>query len=159
MWDRRRPEGGAELAAATVPTRIVRLALELAEGLEAWAREHRGATLAEHERGVLELLRRFTGPALAATVASALGLDRPVARRLREPCPGCGRRRKPHAWRTRQLLTVCRAVRLDRPYFYCGPCTRGWAPTDETLGLAAHEATSPGCREWLALVGAVGEGR
>src|SRR5215210_8038239 len=119
--------------AATIPAPIVAVAHELAEGLWAWARGHRRATLAEHERGVLALFRRLMGPALAATLAEALGTDRPAAGRLREPCPGCGRRREPHARRKRELVSVCGAMRLERPYYYCGPCKRGWCPADATL--------------------------
>jgi hypothetical protein len=141
--------------AATVPDPIVALAGPLAEALRAWARGHRRATLAEHEQAVLAIFRRLMGPALAATLASALGLDRPVARRLREPCPTCKRRRRAHAWRVRQVLTVCGPLRLERPYYYCGPCRRGWAPADEALGLGAYAATSPGCEQWLALAGAL----
>jgi hypothetical protein len=139
---------------ATIPDPIVALAQELADGLRAWAREHPSATLAEHEQGVLALFRRLMGPALGATPAEALGTERPAAGRLREPCPGCGRRAKPHARRERELLSVCGAVRLERPYYYCGACRRGWAPADATLGLEPHAATSPGVAAWLALVGA-----
>jgi hypothetical protein len=141
--------------AATIPAPIVALGQQFAEDLWGWVRRHRRATLAAHEQGVLALVRRLLGPALGAALAVALGLDRPVARRLTEPCPDCGTRRKPHAWRKRQLLTVCGAVRLGRPYYYCAPCRRGWSPTDETLGLGAYEALSPGCAAWLARAGAL----
>ena len=141
--------------AATIPDPIVAVARELAEALWARAREHRRAGLAEHEQGVLAIFRRLMGPALGATLAAALGTDHPAARRLREPCPGCGARRKPHARRKRELLSVCGAVRLERPYYYCGPCKRGWSPADAALGLGPYEATSPGCRAWLARVGAL----
>jgi hypothetical protein len=140
---------------ATIPDPILAVARELAEGLAAWARGHRGAALAEHEQGVLALFRRLMGPALGATLAEALGTDRPVAGRLREACPGCGRRAKPHARRKRAVLSVCGAVRLERPYYYCGACRRGWAPADATLGLAPYAATSRGVATWLALVGAL----
>lgn len=140
--------------AATVPSPIVALAEELARALEAWAREHRGAPLAEHERGVLQILRRFMGPVLGAVLARALGLDRPVSRRLREACPACGARREPHGRRRRELLTICGAVGLERPYYYCAACKRGWSPADATLELEPYAATSPGCSAWLALVGA-----
>jgi hypothetical protein len=143
------------MEAATIPAGIVALGEELAAGLWAWAREHRGATLAEHEQGVLALFRRLMGPALGAAVAEATGADHPAARRLRAPCPGCGRRVRPHARRARQVLSVCGAARLERPYYYCGPCKRGWAPADAALGLAPHAATSPGAAAWLARVGAL----
>lgn len=141
--------------AATIPEGIVAVGRQVAEGLWAWAREHRRAELKEHERGVLELFRRLMGPALGATVAEATGLAHPAAARLRAPCPACGLRRAPRRPRKRELLTICGALRLDRPYYYCKPCKRGWAPADATLGIAPYEATSAGCREWLALAGAI----
>lgn len=140
---------------ATIPDPIVAVAQELAVGLWAWARAQRGATLAEHEQGVLALFRRLMGPALGATLSVALGLDHPATGRLREPCPRCGRRRKPHAWRKRDLLSVCGTVRLARPYYYCGPCQQGWSPADAALGLDPYAALSPGCQAWLARVGAL----
>ena len=141
--------------AATIPQGIVAVGRQVAEGLWAWARDHRRATLAEHERGVLELFRRLMGSGLGAVVAEATGTAHPAAARLREPCPGCGQRRAPRKPRKRELLTVCGAVRLERPYYYCRPCRRGWAPADATLGIGPYQAISAGCREWLALAGAV----
>lgn len=141
--------------AATIPAEIVAVGRQVAEGLWAWARDHRRATLAEHERGVLELFRGLMGAALGAAVAEASGAAHPAAGRLREPCPGCGLKRAPRRARKRELLTICGAVRLERPYYYCKPCRRGWAPADATLGLAPYQAASAGCREWLALAGAV----
>jgi hypothetical protein len=139
---------------ATIPDPIVAVGRALAEALWAQASEHRRATLAEHERAVLAIFRRLMGRALGATLAEALGTDRAAARRLREACPGCGARRRPHARRARELLTVCGAARLERPYYHCGPCGRGWAPADAALGLEPYAAASPGCAAWLALVGA-----
>jgi hypothetical protein len=141
--------------AATIPAGIVALGQEVAAGLWAWAREHRGATLAEHEQGVLALFRRLMGPALGATVSEALGTGHPAAGRLREPCPSCGRRAKPHARRKRELLSICGAVRLERPYYYCSACKRGWCPADAVLGLEPYAAASSGCAAWLARVGAL----
>jgi hypothetical protein len=141
--------------AATVPDRIVAVAAELAAELAGWARAHPTATLAEHERGVLAIFRRAMGPALGAVVARAQGLERPATRRLRESCPDCGARRKPHdPARARQVLTICGAVRLARPYYYCGPCRRGWAPTDARLGLGRRATLSAGATAWVARAGA-----
>lgn len=135
------------------PSWIVARLLQTAEELEQWARRHRRATLAEHEQGVLRIFRRVMGEALGAVVTRALELDQPVARRVRSACPGCGRKRKPHSWRRRQLLSVCGAVGFERPYYYCRECRQGRSPADETLGLAPYQALSAGCAEWLALVG------
>ena len=137
------------------PSPIVALLQQAAAALETWARTHRRATLAEHEQGVLRIFRRVIGPALGAVLTSALELDQPVAKRVRAACEGCGRQRQPHSWRKRNLLTVCGAVRFERPYYYCGACQQGRSPADETLGLGAYQALSAGCVEWLVLVGAV----
>ncbi|MCA1836800.1 MAG: hypothetical protein LC721_10955 [Actinobacteria bacterium] len=68
-----------------VPSAIVARLLEAAKELEEWAVEHRQATLAEHEQGVLSIFRRVMGPALGAVLERALGLDHPAARRQRAP--------------------------------------------------------------------------
>src|SRR5712691_11771672 len=61
-----------------VPSAIVARLLEAAKELEEWAVEHRQATLAEHEKGVLRIFRRVMGPALGAVLERALGLDHPA---------------------------------------------------------------------------------
>lgn len=143
------------MQSTTIPDEIVALAEALAQELTTWSRAHRRASLAEHERGVLQLGRRFLGLLLGAVVRHAQRLDQPVTQRLREACPGCGQRRKPHdPARARQVLTVCGPVRLERPYYYCPACRRGWVPVDERLGLGQRAALSLGASEWAAKVGA-----
>ena len=136
------------------PSAIVEQAQQLVEALERWARTHRAATLAEHEQGVLALLRQWMGPLLGAVLARALELDHPRAREARVPCPRCGRRRAPHQWRTRRPLTVCGPTPLARPYYYCPACRHGWAPADAVLELAAAQQVSAGLQAWLATEGA-----
>lgn len=139
---------------ATTPSTIVAVLTQAGERLERWAQERRRATLAEHERHVLRTIRQVLGAVLAAVLTRALELDRPVTGRLSSPCPGCGRRRKPHArLRKRQVLSICGSVQVARPYYYCGRCRQGWAPADATLELGPYQALSAGCREWLTLVG------
>jgi hypothetical protein len=139
----------------TIPDEIVALTEALARELSAWSRAHHGATLAEHEQGVLQIGRRFLGAALGAVVRQAQGLNQPATRRLREACPGCGQRRQPHdPARARQVLTVCGAVHLERPYDYCPACRRGWIPVDERLGLGRRAALSVGASGWAAKAGA-----
>jgi hypothetical protein len=143
------------MQSTTIPDEIVALAEALAQELSAWSRAHRGATLAEHEQGVLQIGRRCLGVALGAVVRHAQGLDHPTTRRLREACPGCGQRRQPHdPARQRQVLTVCGPVRLERPYYYCAACRRGWIPVDERLGLGRRAALSLGASAWAAKAGA-----
>lgn len=143
------------MEAGAAPVGIVALALGVGEGLERWAREHREATLEEHERGVLELMRRHLGRLLGAVLEEALGLNQPAARRLRSGCPDCGSRSRPHEWRQRELLTVCGPAVVRRPYYYCAPCRRGWAPADAALGIAPYQELSVGLRAWAAWLGAL----
>jgi hypothetical protein len=143
------------MSAEPIPSPIVPVVQQLAEALEGWARAHRGASLAEHERGVLELVRRALGPLLGATVGRALGLDHPAAVRVRAACPGCRRRQPAHGWRERRVLTACGPMPLRRPYFWCRRCRRGWVPADATLELGPGQALSAGAQAWLVLLGAL----
>jgi len=142
------------MSAATTPSPIVALLERAGEQLEHWARDHRRATLAEHEQGVLGIMRQLMGAVLGAVLTRALALDQPTTARVRASCPGCGQRRKPHARpRPRQFLSVCGAVRIARPYYSCAACRRGWAPADATLEVAPYQALSAGSQQWLTLVG------
>jgi hypothetical protein len=138
----------------TTSSCIVARLRELADELEGWAEQHRGSTLAEHEQGVLAAVRQALGPLLGAVVARALQLDAPRARHQRSACPDCRRRQPPLDWRTRQPLTVCGAMPLGRPYYYCKPCRRSWVPADTVLDLAAYQQLSAGLHTWLATEGA-----
>lgn len=142
------------MSAATTPSAIVALFEQTGERLERWAREHRRATLAEHEQGVLEIFRQLMGAALGAVLTHALALDQPSTARLRATCPECGQRQKPHGRpRARQVLSVCGPARIQRSSYYCAPCGRGWAPADATLELKPYQALSAGSQRWLTLVG------
>src|SRR6266849_1109500 len=137
-----------------VPSGIVARLLEAAKELEEWAVEHRQATLAEHEKGVLRIFRRVMGPALGAVLERALGLDHPAAQRHRAACPECGVRRRPHQWRNRQPVSVCGETPFERPYYWCAACQRGWVPADEVLGLGPHQILSAELQAWVAATGA-----
>ena len=137
-----------------VPSAIVARLLEAAKELEEWAVEHRHATLAEHEKGVLSIFRRVMGPAMGAVLERALGLDHPAAQRQRAACPECGVRRRPHQWRNRQPVSVCGETPFQRPYYWCAACQRGWVPADEVLGLGPHQILSAELQAWVAATGA-----
>ena len=136
-----------------VPSAIVARLLEAAKELEEWAVEHRQATLAQHEQGVLGIFRRVMGPALGAVLERALGLDQAAAQRQRAACPECGTRRRPHQWRKRQPVSVCGDTPFQRPYYWCAACERGWVPADEVLGLGAHQILSAELQAWVAETG------
>jgi hypothetical protein len=120
----------------------------LGRALVGWAQHHRDASLAEQEQGVLEQIRA-AAPRLLAVVlrAATTSLDARQAR-LPEPCPRCAARTRGHGWRSRRVLTRCGEVTLERPWYRCAACQRGWSPTDRTLGLERGHA-SAGVLHWL----------
>src|SRR5918996_2592442 len=52
------------------------------------------------------------------------------------PCPQCGRQVAARGVVTRKVETLVGEVELARPYFYCVPCSQGFAPLDAALGVA-----------------------
>jgi hypothetical protein len=139
--------------AEALPEGIVARVQELGVALASWAREHRGEPLAAHEQGVLALVRRVLPGLLAEVVRLATpGLDGRHAP-LRERCPGCGARTRPVGWRPRAVLTVCGPVALERPWYACRACRRGWSPADAALAVAARARLSAGVDAWAVRLG------
>jgi len=54
------------------------------------------------------------------------------------PCPVCGACLKARPSRSRTVETLIGCVTLQRPYFYCTACAKGFYPLDEALGLSPH---------------------
>ncbi len=52
------------------------------------------------------------------------------------PCPHCGRLLQVRALVPRTVETLVGEVCLERPYFYCAQCERGFYPLDDALELA-----------------------
>src|SRR2546425_6607392 len=129
-----------------VPSAIVARLLEAAKELEEWAVEHRQATLAEHEKGVLRIFRRVMGPALGAVLERALGLDHPAAQRQRAACPACGVRRRPHQWRNRQPVSpsglIATSSTLPRRPTRVGPSLPPLAATSHTRTVVSRLAVA-----------------
>jgi len=48
-------------------------------------------------------------------------------------CPGCGRKMRAKGRKTRHLVTETGDVRLDRVYYYCPSCRKGFFPPRPTL--------------------------
>jgi hypothetical protein len=56
--------------------------------------------------------------------------------RQQSRCPQCARLLTARAPVRRTVETLVGSVQLERPYFYCPVCHRGWYPLDEVLGLS-----------------------
>lgn len=136
-----------------LPPTILACVTQLAQECMAWIHAHRDAPLAEQEAAVLAAVRRAQSRLLAAVLPLCTrALTFPEAGR-RQPCPDCGVRLGSHQWRTRRVRTVCGPVAFERPYYYCRPCRRGWAPADASLGLVPFQRISPGLQAWLVAEG------
>jgi hypothetical protein len=114
---------------------------ELHEGFDLWLDSMEEAVTEESTS--LDALARAVfarRQELTAQVTEALvqqrhrqALDQKTA-----PCPQCGRLLPARALVTRTLETLVGEVCLERPYFYCVQCERGFYPLDEALGLSEH---------------------
>ncbi len=137
-----------------LPERIVARVEQLGRDVVAWAETHRGGSLAEQERGVLELIRGALPDLLEAVLAvSTRGLQPPEAQWW-QCCPACGERTRVQSWRPREVLTICGPVRFERPWHVCRGCRQGFSPVDATLGLASRARLSAGVQAWVVELGA-----
>jgi hypothetical protein len=137
-----------------LPNGILARAETLGRELIDFAREHRDSSLAELERGVLDVVRQALPDLLGEVIGlSASGLDSSLAR-LPEPCPICGERTSVQSWRGREVLTVCGKVCFERPWHVCRACAKGFSPVDRTLELLSRARLSAELRVWLVELGA-----
>jgi hypothetical protein len=67
-------------------------------------------------------------------------------------CPLCGRSLKRRGLHKREVVTLSARFDLERPYFYCVPCSHGFYPLDEALGLSpsARQHDVQDLAGWLA---------
>ena len=137
-----------------IPEQIVAAVAALAESLATWCEEGRDGRLEQHEAAVLERVRQVLPALLEAVVEVATSELAPRVRQARSTCPGCGRRVKPHQERTRQVLTQCGPVTIERPWYTCARCHHGWSAVETTLGVGSRQRASAGLLGWLARLGA-----
>jgi hypothetical protein len=132
-----------------IPEEIVTALSGLGALLADWCEQGRDQPLASHEASVLRLVRRVLPRLLEAVVEAATsGLDRRL-RRARQACPGCGKKTSPwEAARPRQVLTQCGAITVERPWYHCRACRRGWSAVETVLGVPNRAQTSDGVRQW-----------
>jgi hypothetical protein len=137
-----------------IPEQIVAAVTALAESLATWCEEGRDGRLEQHEAAVLERVRRVLPQLLEAVVEVATSGLAPRVRAQRSACPGCGRTVRPHQERSRQVLTQCGAVTIERPWYTCARCHHGWSVAETTLGVTSRQRSSAGLVAWLVRLGA-----
>jgi hypothetical protein len=137
-----------------IPEQIVAAMSELEESLAQWCEEGRDGRLEQHETAVLERVRQVLPRLLEAVVEVATSGLAPRVRTSRSACPGCGRTVQPHQERSRQVLTQCGAIVIERPWYTCEHCHHGWSVVETTLGVGSRQRASAGLLGWLARLGA-----
>jgi hypothetical protein len=137
-----------------IPEQIVAAVTTLAESLATWCEEGRDGRLEQHEASVLERVRAVLPQLLEAVVEVATSGLAPRVRSGRSACPGCGRKVRPHQERSRQVLTQCGVVVIERPWYSCERCHHGWSVVETTLGVASRQRSSAGLVAWLVRLGA-----
>jgi hypothetical protein len=127
---------------------------ELGRALVAISRERRDASLAMLEQAVLDVVRAAL-PGLLTTVlqASTRALHEPHCY-WRQTCPRCQQWARVQSWRPRTVLTICGAIRWERPWYVCHPCGHGFSPADATLEVEPRARLSAGLQTWIEELGA-----
>jgi hypothetical protein len=90
-------------------------------------------TLEQLTRAVWEVRQELTGQLTTALIEQRYGAEQ---EQHHAPCPQCGRQVAARGVVTRKVETLVGEVELARPYFYCVPCSQGFAPLDAVLGVA-----------------------
>lgn len=150
---RGRPKG-SPVDHTELPAAIVAACLALAQPLAAWSRTHPDQPLAEHEQGVLAIVRTQVPALLGAVLAVATQDLHPAITTVARRCPGCDGRLPVHEQRARTVQTVGGALTLARPWYHCRSCRQGFSPADRTLGIAPHARLSDGLQAWVVRLGA-----
>jgi hypothetical protein len=71
----------------------------------------------------------------------------------RRACPGCGQAVYWKQYTSRQCISTLGEFEIERAYYYCPACRRGWCPLDEVRGLGRSEL-SPMAQELASYLGA-----
>ena len=131
-----------------IPEEIVAALDDLGALLGAWCEQGRDQPLASHEASVLELVRRVLPRLLEAVVGAATSGLAGRLREARQPCPGCGKECPPwEPGRRRQVVTQCGPIALERPWYHCRGCRRGWSVVETVLGEVRH--VGAGAEAWF----------
>lgn len=87
---------------------------------------------------ISELMRQ-EGQSITGAILQEVIRSRSMAEKARQSyvCPECGRTlRGQRKLRQRTVESLHGEISIERPYFYCKACERGYQPLDEALGIA-----------------------
>jgi len=90
-------------------------------------------TLAQVSEIVWQIRQDLTGGLTETIVTQAHASEQS---RKQAPCPQCDRLLTARPAVARTVETMVGSLQLERPYFYCRTCRRGFYPFDEVLNLA-----------------------
>ena len=74
-------------------------------------------------------LAHDSGRHMEAAVVEALSKEQTKERRAEVVCEACGRRMHYKGKRLRDVVTSAGETRIERDYYYCGPCKVGRFPS------------------------------
>lgn len=139
---------------SSLPPTIVAQLEALGRALARGAQEQHGAALAAHEAAVLTAVRTAVPHLLAAVLHLATPDLDPGIATVQRRCPGCAQLVPLHSHRPRTVATIGGVLTVVRPWYACAACHHGFAPADQTLGIAAHARLSASFQSWVIELGA-----
>jgi hypothetical protein len=99
------------------------------------------------------VVRRHALRFAARVVEQRLNVDHSDFTGARRPCP-CGQPARYVDRRTKPFQSVLGELRLERAYYYCAACQRGFCPRDQQLGME-DTSLSPAVTRMVGTVGAL----
>ena len=99
-------------------------ALGLYDQLAAWRREHPQATFDELAAHVQVERKKLMGQILEELAVQEIEKEQ----WQEQICPECGGKLENKGMREKRVVHSEGEARLERPYYYCKPCGRGFSP-------------------------------
>ncbi len=88
-----------------------------------------------------DLLRKKGQRVTAAVMTGVIQSQTEAAADDMYACPCCNRTLNSRGHKKRTIVTRHGDIEIERPYFYCVPCRKGYFPTDESLGIVSNAPT------------------
>jgi hypothetical protein len=137
-----------------LPGAIVPQVEALGHALVAVAARCHDGTLGTLEAATLEAIRAALPRLLEAVLQVATTSLQSGGIGRTAPCSRCGTRTALEGWRPRTIQTICGPLTVERPWYHCRGCRRGWSPADATWELTPRARLSAGLADWVIDLGA-----